>query len=68
MAVFNLELFSKSLMCMTQVTVLMPSLTPQDDPAEFYGSHRKYKVLWLLHGSNSNNNDWIKYTNIVPCA
>ncbi len=68
MAVFNLELFSKSLMCVTQVTVLMPSLTMDEDPTVFYGSGRKYKVLWLLHGSNSNQNDWVKYTNIVPYA
>lgn len=68
MAQFTLEFFSKSMACVTQVSVLMPSLTMQDDPKVFYGSGKKYKVLWLLHGSNSNNNDWIKYTNIVPYA
>lgn len=68
MAVFNLEFFSKSLACVTQVTVLMPSLTMEDHPADFYSSGKKYPVLWLLHGSNSNQNDWMKYTNIVPYA
>ncbi len=68
MASFTLELFSKSLMCSTQVSVLMPSLTMDDNPQEFYGSGRKYKVLWLLHGATCNHNDWIKYTNIVSYA
>lgn len=68
MALFTLEFFSKSLMCATQVSVLMPSLTMEDDPRSFYESGKKYRVLWLLHGSTSNHNDWIKYTNIVRYA
>ena len=68
MALFTLEFFSKYLMTTTQVSVLMPTLTMQDDPGTFYSSEKKYKVLWLLHGSCSNQNDWIKYTNIVPYA
>lgn len=68
MAVFNLEFFSKSLMVMTQVSVLMPSVSVREDPKEFYTSGRKYKVLWLLHGGNSNHMDWIKYTNITQYA
>lgn len=68
MALFTLEFFSKSLMVTTQVSVLMPSVGMQDDPKAFYTSGRKYKVLWLLHGSNSNHTDWIRYTNIVRYA
>lgn len=68
MALFTMEFFSKSLMCATQVSVLMPSLTMEDDPKAFYTSGKKYKVLWLLHGATCNHNDWIKYTNIVRYA
>lgn len=45
MALFTMEFFSKSLMCATQVSVLMPSLTAEDDPRAFYGSGKKYRVL-----------------------
>ena len=64
MALFTLEFFSKSLMVTTQVNVLLPSIGMYDDPNVFYASGKKYKVLWLLHGSNGNHMDWIKYTNI----
>lgn len=68
MALFTIEFFSKSLMCTTQVSVLLPSVTHGDNPRQFYESGKKYPVLWLLHGSTCNNNDWIKYTNIVSYA
>lgn len=68
MALFSLEFFSKTLMVTTQVSVLMPSVGLDDDPKTFYTSDKKYKVLWLLHGSCGNQNDWIKYTNITRYA
>ena len=68
MSLLTMEFFSKSLMVVTQVSILLPSVGMSDDPKAFYSSGRKYKVLWLLHGSNSNHNDWIKYTNITRYA
>lgn len=68
MALFTLEFFSKSLMVTTQVSVLMPTLSMMDDPKTFYGSGRKYQVLWLLHGSCGNHTDWIRNTNISRYA
>ncbi|MBQ9198235.1 MAG: hypothetical protein IJ157_13495 [Clostridia bacterium] len=68
MALLTMEMFSKSLMVVTQVSILLPSVSIQDDPKSFYSSRRRYKVLWLLHGACSNNNDWIKYTNITQYA
>ena len=38
---------------------------PRDKtPAEFYGSGKKYKVLWLLHGTFGDHTDWIRKSNI----
>lgn len=68
MAQFSLEFFSKSLMVQTQVSVLMPSVGPADDPEAFYASGRRYKVLWLLHGASGDYTDWIRYTNITRYA
>ena len=33
-------------------------------PTEFYGSGKRYKVLWLLHGTCGDNMDWVRRTNI----
>lgn len=55
-------------MVTTQVNVILPSIGFQDNPGAFYGSGKKYKVLWLLHGSCGNNSDWLKYSNIARYA
>lgn len=48
----------------TQVTVILPD-KPRGVPAKsFYGSGKKYKVLWLLHGTYGDHSDWVRRTNI----
>lgn len=48
----------------TQVTVILPD-KPRGIPADkFYGSGKKYKVLWLLHGTYGDHSDWVRRTNI----
>ena len=43
----------------------LPSVGPRfSDPKEFYGSGRKYPVLWVLHGGSDDSSDWIRLTNI----
>ncbi len=37
-------------------------------PEQFYGSGRKYKVLWLLHGTFGDHTDWVRKTNIEMYA
>lgn len=68
MALFTLEFFSRTLMVTTQVSVLMPSLGIRDDPRAFYTSGKKYRVLWLLHGSCGDHTDWVRNTNIARYA
>lgn len=48
----------------TQVSVILPDKPRGVTPAEFYGSGKRYKVLWLLHGTCGDNMDWIRKTNI----
>lgn len=48
----------------TQVSVILPDKPRGVTPAEFYGSGKRYKVLWLLHGTCGDNMDWIRRTNI----
>ncbi|MCD8069397.1 MAG: alpha/beta hydrolase [Lachnospiraceae bacterium] len=69
MALFTLNIFSKYLMGNTTVSVIMPRVsTEEEDPAAFYRSGQKYKVLWLLHGSCGDATDWIRNTNICRYA
>lgn len=46
----------------------MPRMTADADPRDFYGTGKKYKVLWLLHGSCGDHTDWIRNTNICRYA
>lgn len=48
----------------TQVSVILPDKPRGVTPAEFYGSGKRYKVLWLLHGTCGDNMDWVRRTNI----
>ncbi len=48
----------------TQVSVILPDKPRGITPQDFYGSGRKYKVLWLLHGTYGDYTDWVRKTNI----
>lgn len=46
------------------VNIILPD-TPRDiSPKEFYSNGKKYKVLWLLHGTFGGYSDWIRKSNI----
>ena len=42
------------------VGVILPDKPRTKTPGEFYGSGKKYKVLWLLHGTFGDYSDWIR--------
>ena len=46
-----------------EVTVILPDKPRALTPEEFYRSGRKYKVLWLLHGTFGDHTDWVRKTN-----
>ncbi len=47
-----------------QISIIMPDKKRGTDCNEFYRSGKKYKVLWLLHGTYGDHTDWIRKTNI----
>jgi putative tributyrin esterase len=52
----------------TQISVILPDKPRELTPTQFYGSDRKYKVLWLLHGTYGDHTDWVRKTNIEMYA
>lgn len=50
------------------VTVILPDKPRSQTPAQFYRNGRKYKVLWLLHGTYGDHTDWVRKTNIEMYA
>ena len=48
----------------TDVEVILPSIKQGTDAKEYYGSGKKYPVLWLLHGTLGNYTDYLRRTNI----
>ncbi|MCL2059310.1 MAG: alpha/beta hydrolase-fold protein [Oscillospiraceae bacterium] len=59
---FNFE--SEYLKSNFEISVIMPDRPKAVAPAEFYGSKKKYKVLWLLHGTYGDHTDWSRKSNI----
>lgn len=46
------------------VSIILLDRPGDKKPAEFYNSGKKYKVLWLLHGTFGDHSDWIHKSNI----
>ena len=59
---FNFE--SQYLQGNTDVNIILPDKARSQSPKEFYGSGKKYKVLWLLHGTFGDYTDWLRKSNI----
>lgn len=64
MALFHLEIESEYLGANTDVHVIMPDKPRTVNAKQFYGSEKKYRVLWLLHGTFGGYSDWIRKSNI----
>ena len=46
------------------ISVILPDKPRSISAHDFYGSGKKYKVLWLLHGTFGDHSDWIRKSNI----
>jgi putative tributyrin esterase len=68
MSEYSINLSSSILCGPAEVSVIVPGPEIGGDAKEFYGSGKKYKVLWLLHGGNGDRNDWLRNTNISRYA
>ncbi|MCI8401903.1 MAG: hypothetical protein HFI38_07420 [Lachnospiraceae bacterium] len=64
MSLIHLNFQSKYLAGNTDVNIILPDLPRTMEPGEFYGSGRKYKVLWLLHGTFGDYTDWVRKSNV----
>lgn len=51
-----------------EITIILPDKKRELSPSEFYRSGKKYKVLWLLHGTFGDHSDWLRKTNIEMYA
>lgn len=64
MSILTLNFESEYLRSNHEISVILPN-KPRDIPAKnYYESSKKYKVLWLLHGTYGDHSDWLRRTNI----
>ena len=68
MSVLQYTFESEYLKSNTQITVILPDKPRALTPEQFYRNGRKYKVLWLLHGTFGDHTDWTRKTNIEMYA
>lgn len=64
MALLTLNFESQFLMNNHEVGVILPDVPRNMAVKDFYSSGKKYKVLWLLHGTFGDYTDWIRKSNI----
>ena len=62
MALINFNFESQYLSNAHNVTIIMPDKPRDDNAKEFYTSGKKYRVLWLLHGSYDDGAGWLRRT------
>ena len=60
MALAHLDFESQYLNSNTTVDIILPDRPHQAESSAFYASGKKYKVLWLLHGTYGDSSDWIR--------
>lgn len=68
MAVISFNFESYYLGNNTVVTMILPDKPRDMDPKEFYDSKKKYRVLWLLHGSFDDGTGWLRRTMVEVYA
>jgi putative tributyrin esterase len=68
MSILQYTFESECLKSNTQITIILPDKPRALTPSQFYERNRKYKVLWLLHGTYGDHTDWIRKTNIEMYA
>ena len=64
MALLRVNFESQYLANNHEVYVILPDKPHEASPEAFYGSGKKYKVLWLLHGTYGDQTDWVRKSNI----
>ena len=60
MALITMNYYSAKLNGNQEIGIILPDCPYFADPRKFYESGKKYKVLWLLHGTFGDYSDWIR--------
>lgn len=68
MSLIQMNLKSRKLYMNTNVNIALPEVPEGRNPREYYESNGKLKVLWLLHGGNSDCSAWERKTRIEKYA
>ena len=64
MALIHLNFESKYLCGNTDINIILPEADRNMEPKEYFRHLKKYKVLWLLHGTYGDYSDWVRKTNV----
>jgi putative tributyrin esterase len=64
MSLVTMSFESQYLKSSHQISIILPNKPRDIDAKDYYGSNKKYKVLWLLHGTHGDHTDWVRRTNI----
>ncbi len=68
MALIQMDFESQFLGCRNPITILLPDIPRVADPREYYPNNKKFKVLWLLHGTFGDSMDWLRRSKIEVYA
>ncbi len=68
MALITLDFESHYMGANQNVNIIVPDKPRDLSCKEFYGNKKKYRVLWLLHGTFGGYSDWIRKSNIETYA
>ena len=60
MSLVNFNFESQYLCGNTEVSIILPDKPRDVDAKDFYANGKKYKVLWLLHGTYGDHSDWVR--------
>lgn len=60
MALLQINFESEYLKNNHEVSIILPDKPREITPKEFYASGKKYRVLWLLHGTYGDHSDWVR--------
>lgn len=68
MAYSTINFESKYLGNAQTVHIILPDKPREEDPKEYYENGKKYRVLWLLHGSFDDGSGWLRRTMVEVYA
>ncbi|WP_407270056.1 alpha/beta hydrolase [Radiobacillus sp. PE A8.2] len=64
MSIATLNFESQYLNSNHEISIILPNKPRGINSKDFYENQKKYKVLWLLHGTYGDHTDWVRRTNI----